>query len=205
MPGTRVATTAFMMLDLDQIPTWHDREEHIANVVIESPFGSAVKLKYDAAIGAFVLGRPLSLGLVFPFEFGFFPGTLAEDGDPLDALVLADAGTFPGVVLRSRPIGVLHATQKAPKSSGSKKRVRNDRVLLVACEDRRRKNMQNASDLSPREREEIEAFLAASVAVEDKALAFHGWGDATAANHAIAGSLTIRRNAPRWSDRARAR
>jgi inorganic pyrophosphatase len=191
-----------MTLGLDQLSTWHDPGEHVANVVVESPFGSAVKLKYDAAIGAFVLGRPLSLGLVFPFELGFFPGTLAEDGDPLDAAVLADVATFPGVVLRSRPIGVLKASQKA---KGSKTRIRNDRVVLVACEDRRRRNMQNASDLSQRAREEIESFFAAAVALEDKELVFHGWGDRAAALRTIAGSLTIRRNTPRWSDRARAR
>lgn len=192
-----------MTLALHQLPTWHDPEENVANVVVESPFGAAAKLKYDAAIGAFVLGRPLSLGLVFPFEFGFFPGTLAEDGDPLDAAVLADAGTFPGVVLRSRPIGVLMASQKSQKGRGSKKRIRNDRIVLVACEDRRRKNVQNASDLPLREREEIESFFAAAVALEEKDLVFHGWGDATAARRVIAGSQTIRRKAPRWSDHTR--
>lgn len=202
MPGTCVASARPMTIGLDQLPTWHDPGEHVANVIVESPFGSAVKLKYDAAIGAFVLGRPLSLGLVFPFEFGFFPGTLAEDGDPLDAVVLADAGTFPGVVLRSRPVGVLKASQKA---KDSKKRIRNDRVLLVACEDRRRKNVQNASDLPEREREEIESFLAAAVALEEKELVFHGWGDRAAALRTIAGSLAIRKKTPRWSDRARAR
>lgn len=190
-----------MILDLERLPTWHDREEHVANVVVESPFGSAVKLKYDAAIGAFVLKRPLSLGLVFPFELGFFPGTVAEDGDPLDAAVLADGGSYPGVVLRCRPIGVLRATQRAEGGATKKARVRNDRVLLVACEDRRRNGLLDIADLADREREEIEQFFVRSVALEEKELALHGWGDATAARRTIAGSLAIRRNTPRWSDR----
>lgn len=95
---------------LDQLPTWD--EKGVLHVVVESPRGSGVKLKYEPDLEAMTLSRPLPLGLVFPFEFGFVPRTKAEDGDPLDAIVLLDAGTFPGVVLRCRPIALVRVSQK---------------------------------------------------------------------------------------------
>ena len=163
---------------LDQLPTWD--EKGVLNVVVESPRGSGVKLKYEPALGAMTLSRPLPLGVVFPFEFGFVPRTHASDGDPLDAAVLLDVGTFPGTVLRCRPIGVLRASQK-----GEKGRVRNDRLITIAEDDRRRAHLKEASELAARERDEIERFFFAAVALEGKELELLGWGDARAAREAV--------------------
>jgi len=164
---------------LDQLPTW--KEEGVLNVVVESTRGSAVKLKWDPELEAMTLSRPLPLGVTFPFEFGFVPGTCAEDGDPLDAAVLLDAPTSAGVVLRVRPIGVVRASQK-----GERGRVRNDRLVTVAQADRRRVHLKDVSDLPARERSEIERFFVAAVALEGKELELLGWGDARAARDAIA-------------------
>jgi inorganic pyrophosphatase len=80
---------------------------HDINVVIEIPQGSSVKYEVDKATGAIVVDRFLFTTMSYPAAYGFIPGTLAEDGDPADALVLVPAAIVPGAVVRCRPIGVL--------------------------------------------------------------------------------------------------
>jgi inorganic pyrophosphatase len=152
------------------------------HVVVECPRGSAVKLKWEPKLGVMTLSRTLPHGVVYPFDFGFIPSTLAEDGDPLDAMIVCDAPTFPGVVVGCRPIGVFRASQKG---EGKKKRVRNDRVIFVAASDRRGGDLKDVSDLPARAREELEAFFIASVALEDKELEVLGWGDVREARAAV--------------------
>jgi len=165
---------------LDELASWSGQGS--LHVVIETPRGSAAKLKFDPELGAMTLSRPLPLGVVYPFDFGFVPRTRAEDGDPLDAAVLLDVATFPGVVLRCRLIGLVRASQKGKGGD----RVRNDRLITVAEGDRRRVQVREAADLPEREREEVEQFLLAAVALEGKDLALLGWGDAAEAREAVA-------------------
>jgi inorganic pyrophosphatase len=110
------------MTKLLKLPTWAD-DEHVY-AVIETPRGSTCKLDLDPKLGVFTLAKPLMTGLSYPYDWGFIPSTRAEDGDPLDVLVIHDAQTYPGVVLRCRPVGILELEQK---SQGEKER--NDRVL----------------------------------------------------------------------------
>src|SRR5262249_9467406 len=110
-----------------------DREGTL-RVVVESPAGSHVKLKYTRGIG-FVLSRPLVLGVSYPFDWGFVPGTRASDGDPVDALVLLEVPTYPGVVIPCRPLAVLQVTQNA--KSGGGRRERNDRLIVEPTVARR--------------------------------------------------------------------
>lgn len=151
-------------------------------VVVESPRGSRMKIVYEPEHGVMTLGRPLPLGLVFPFDFGFVPGTLAEDGDPLDAMVLGDAPTFPGVVVACRPVAVLQASQRAARKN---ERARNDRLICVAAADGRSGETRDLADLAPRLREELEVFFSAAVALEGKELAILGWAGARAATAAV--------------------
>ncbi len=83
------------------------------NVVIEIPQGSNVKYEVDKETGALVVDRFLFTPMSYPAAYGFIPGTLADDGDPADALVLVPSAVVPGAVIRSRPIGVLHMTDEA--------------------------------------------------------------------------------------------
>src|SRR6187397_2754701 len=75
-------------------------------VVVESPRGSNAKLKFDPELEAMSLSRPLTYGLTYPFDWGFVPGTRASDGDPLDAMLMWDTATFPGVVIPCRALGI---------------------------------------------------------------------------------------------------
>ncbi len=83
------------------------------NVVVEIPQGSSVKYEVSKATGALVVDRFLFTPMAYPAAYGFIPGTLADDGDPADALVLVPSAIVPGAVIRCRPIGVLHMTDEA--------------------------------------------------------------------------------------------
>lgn len=159
------------------------------NVVVECPQGSAVKLKYEPELSAMTLVRPLPYGVVFPYDFGFVPGTLAEDGDPLDAMVLLDAPTYPGIVIACRPVGVVRASQRGSEG----RRIRNDRIVCVAEVDRRKEEIERAGDVPVRLREELEAFFAVAVAFEDKELALLGWGGRDEARSAVSRAIEAAR------------
>src|SRR5687767_2473398 len=88
-----------------------DVEGKTVNVIVETPKGSRNKFKFDEESGCFILGSVLPAGYTFPFDFGYVPGTLAEDGDPVDVLLLMDQPAFPGCLVRARLIGVLEAKQ----------------------------------------------------------------------------------------------
>jgi inorganic pyrophosphatase len=96
-------------------------------VLIDTPAGSRNKYKYDAALGAYCISRRLPAGLCFPHDFGFIPGTCAEDGDALDVMVLGVEPCFPGCLTGTRLIGIVHAEQVE-----SGQRIRNDRLIAGA-------------------------------------------------------------------------
>src|SRR5690349_21240815 len=89
----------------------HDEEDEHWHVIIETPKGSHNKYDFDPKLGLFALGGVLPEGMSFPYDFGFIPSTLGEDGDPLDVLLLMDEPAFTGCLVRSRLIGVIAAKQ----------------------------------------------------------------------------------------------
>ena len=164
------------MTNLLKMPTWADGDHVYA--VVETPRGSSCKLEFDADLRAFTLAKPLMAGLTYPYDWGFIPSTKAEDGDPLDVLIVHDAQTYPGVVLRCRPIGILEVEQT---SKGKKER--NDRVFAVPDRSSLEADMKDIRTLSSRAREELEQFFLATDALGDKKLEFLGWrGPAQAVN-----------------------
>jgi inorganic pyrophosphatase len=169
--------------DLSRLPTFAD--EDTFHVVVESPRGSAVKLKYVPALGAMSISRPLSAGLVFPCDWGFVPSTRAADGDPIDAVVLWDVGTFPGVVIVSRALGVLNIEQNGAAGG----RIRNDRIVVRPTEARRESELPSAMALSPRVRAELAEFFLASTALEGKDAHVLGWDGPRAALELIRSSV----------------
>jgi inorganic pyrophosphatase len=148
--------------------TWAD-SGHV-HAVVETPRGSRAKLEFDPKLGAFTLANPLLAGLTYPYDWGFIPSTKAEDGDPLDVLIIHDAATYPGLVLTCKPIGVLEVLQS---SKGMKER--NDRVFVVPDRSPFEGDLQDIRRLPSRAIKELEKFFEATNALEAKTLKFLGW------------------------------
>jgi inorganic pyrophosphatase len=133
--------------------------------------GSAAKLEFDPDLQAFTLSKSLMLGLSYPYDWGFVPSTNGEDGDPIDVLVLHDAATSPGLILKCKIIGVLEVFQK----ERGKRKIRNDRLMAVPRDSHREQSEDDARGFSKQVREEIEKFFIATDELEDKKLKFLGW------------------------------
>ena len=167
------------MTDFMRLPTFgQDAGSDVFHVVVESPRGSAVKLKYDPALQAFSISRPLALGITYPFDWGFVPSTAAPDGDPIDAALLWDVATFPGIVVPCRACALIKVEQRGADGKG---RVRNDRVLAIPVSARRQADIASAGSLAPRVRAEIEHFFMAATALEGKDAKILGWDSAESA------------------------
>ena len=119
-------------------------------VIVEIPGGSRNKYEYDHESHAIFLDRRLFTATRYPTDYGFFPETLAEDGDPLDALILVSDPTFPGCHIRVRPIGVFWMEdEKGPDA----------KVLTVPVSDPVSGRMTSIEDLETEQRNEIEHFF----------------------------------------------
>jgi len=123
-------------------------------VIIETPRGSRNKYKYDTDTGRMRFSKVLPEGMMFPYDFGFIPNTKAEDGDPLDVLVLSDEPMFPGCQVDCRVVGVLKANQR---ENGEEKR--NDRLIAVVDGSVLYAGVHQLSDLEPTVLKQIEQFF----------------------------------------------
>ena len=173
------------MTNLLKLPTWADK--HHIYAVVETPRGSTCKLDFDPELWAFTLAKPLMAGLTYPYDWGFIPSTKAEDGDPLDLLVIHDAQTYPGVVLRCRPVGILEVEQKKK----GKTKERNDRVFAVPDRSPLETDLEDVRRLPSRARDELEQFFLATNALEEKEIKFLGWHGPA---HAIKASNRLSRS-----------
>jgi inorganic pyrophosphatase len=131
-----------------------DDETKDLNVIIESPKGCRNKYTFDEQKDLFVLSGILPVGAVFPFDFGFIPGTIGGDGDPLDALVLMDEPAFTGCLIPSRLIGVIEA-----KQTEKGKTERNDRLIAVAAKSKAYADIKSLSALNRGLLEQMEHFF----------------------------------------------
>lgn len=150
------------------------------HVVVESPRGANLKLKYDARWEAMSVSRPLPLGVQYPFDWGFIPSTKGDDDDPIDAMLLWDVSSYPGLVIECRALGVLQVEQNRTNHDPST-RIRNDRIMAMPVSARREHEVTDIGGLSLRIRRELEQFANAAVALEGKDVRLVGWGDAAAA------------------------
>jgi len=174
-------------MNLSTIPT--SAGDDLFHVVVESPRGSTLKLKYEPRWETMSVSRPLPAGLAFPFDWGFVPSTCGPDGDPIDAFVMWDVPAFPGVVLPCRLLGVLRIEQNAANFDRST-RIRNDRILALPAAARRESHWISVHDIPRRMLEECVQFTIAAAALEGKDVAVLGWGEAADAVALISASLS---------------
>lgn len=143
--------------------------ELILDAFIEIPTGSQNKYEFDKEKGVFRLDRVLYSPMHYPTEYGYLENTLAEDGDPLDILVLTTFPTFPGCVIKSRVIGVLlMSDDKGP----------DEKVLAVPVDDPRFNEVHSLEDVAPHTLKEIEHFFRVYKDLENKETKIIGWKDA---------------------------
>jgi inorganic pyrophosphatase len=142
------------------------RDHPLIEVVVEIASGSRNKYEYDHARHRFVLDRVLYSSVHYPCDYGFIEGSMADDGDPLDVLVVISEPTFPGCVVRARPVGVLD--MKDDKGHDYK-------ILAVANDDPRWDETAALEDLSPHRLREIENFFETYKALEGRETDVSGW------------------------------
>ena len=131
-----------------------DKNNGLLQVIVETPKGNRNKFSYDPDQGIFVLKKVLPAGMVFPYDFGFLPQTLAADGAPIDVLLLMDEPAFSGCAVRARLIGVIEGEQL-----DGKKTTRNDRLLAVAETNHRYANIRRLKDLPEQFLTELQDFF----------------------------------------------
>ncbi len=143
------------MQDIERLPHQLDKTKRECKAIIETPKGRRNKFKYEPESGLFTLSRVLPEGFTFPFDFGFIPSTTAEDGDPLDIIVLMDEPAHVGCILPVRVIGVIKVqqTEKDKKSP-------NDRLVGVAVQSFAYKVIAEISDLRSSLVDQFAEFLA---------------------------------------------
>jgi inorganic pyrophosphatase len=139
---------------LSEIAPFGEKDDEL-RIVIETPKGSRNKYDYDPECDCLELGTVLPEGMVFPYDFGFVPSTLGEDGDPLDVLILMDAPVVPGCIVRAKLLGAIEAMQK----DKGEKWTRNDRLLAVATHAQTHQDLKSLKDLRPHLLEEIKGFF----------------------------------------------
>ncbi|MBD2452875.1 inorganic diphosphatase [Nostoc sp. FACHB-87] len=153
-------------MDLSRIPA--QPKPGILNVLIEIPGGSKNKYEYDKELEAFALDRVLYSSVRYPYDYGFVPNTLADDGDPLDGMVIIDEPTFPGCIIAARPIGMLEMIDGGD---------RDEKILCVPDKDPRYTHVKSLNDVAPHRLDEIAEFFRSYKNLEKKVTEILGWQD----------------------------
>ena len=145
-------------------------------VYVEVPSGSRNKYELDPELGGIVLDRRLFTSMSYPADYGFIEGTMGEDGDPLDALVLVGEPTFPGCRIRVRVVGVFHMTdEKGP----------DEKVICVPLKDPAWMRVSDIHDIPPEFRDEIEHFFQVYKDLEEGKTETRGFGNRADAEQVI--------------------
>lgn len=148
----------------------------VVEAFIEIPKFSHNKYEFDHKRGVFRLDRPLYSPVHYPGDYGFIPETLAEDGDPLDILVITDSPTFPGCIVPARVIGALVMSDEKGQDT---------KILSVVDNDPRTSGIHDLVDVPEHIRREIEYFFAIYKDLEGKPTAVSGWRERAYAEEEI--------------------
>lgn len=152
----------------------------IIQVVVEIPRGSRNKYEFDHETGRIRLDRVLFSPVHYPADYGFVPDTLAEDGDPLDALVLVSEPTFPGCLIETRVVGMLEMTDD---------KGHDQKLLTIPMGDPTWNHVDDLSGVPPHLLREIAHFFKVYKDLEGKEVDVREWVDVVAARSAVADSI----------------
>jgi inorganic pyrophosphatase len=143
------------LADPVRLKPYDGNDKQLLRVIIETPKRSRNKFAYNPDLHVFELKKVLPAGMTFPYDFGFVPSTKADDGDPVDVLVLMDEPAFAGCMLMCRPIGVIEGEQSEKKG----KKERNDRIVAVEQDAHSFADIKTIDDLGKEFEKELEEFF----------------------------------------------
>jgi inorganic pyrophosphatase len=164
---------------------WHDLDPGTdvpanVNVVVEIPRGSRNKYELHKESGHFKFDRMLYSAVHYPGDYGFIPRTLAEDGDPLDVLIITSTPTFTGCIVEVRPLGVFDMSDHGEK---------DEKILAVPMRNPLYEEYASLSDVLPHFLLEVEHFFKIYKDLEGSQTVTNGWRDRPAANEVIADAI----------------
>jgi inorganic pyrophosphatase len=139
----------------------------LVRAIVEIPKNSSNKYEYDGKLGLFRLDRALYSPMHYPGDYGFIPGTLAEDNDPLDVLILVNEPSFTGCLIEVRAVGILHMVDKNEN---------DQKVLAVPNRNPRFDSIHTIDQIFPHVRKEIEYFFAIYKELQGTKTDINGWG-----------------------------
>jgi inorganic pyrophosphatase len=154
------------LVDLTRIPA--QPKPGLINVLIEIAAGSKNKYEFDKDMNAFALDRVLYSSVMYPYDYGFIPNTLGDDGDPLDGMVIMDEPTFPGCVIAARPIGYLEMIDGGEG---------DEKILCVPDQDPRFAHVTSLSNIAQHRLDEISEFFLTYKNLQKKKVEIRGWHD----------------------------
>ena len=154
----------------------------VVNVFIEIPKGHRNKYEYDKKTGLIKLDRVLYSPFHYPYDYGFIPRTYCEDGDPLDAFVIMDEPTYPGVLIEARPIGMLEMIDSGDK---------DEKIICVPAEDPRFKDIKDIKDIPEHILKEIAHFFEHYKDLQGKKTEIIGWKGAEDAKKKILEAIEL--------------
>jgi inorganic pyrophosphatase len=132
-------------------------------VIVETPKGSQFKYKYDPKKEWFTVHKALPVGLIFPYDFGFIPGTKGDDGDPLDVLIMSEFSFIQGSMLECKVIGSMKAEQTDKEET-----IRNDRIFVYPDLKGFYPVYNSMEDIQKEKLKEIESFFIYYNSIQDK-------------------------------------
>lgn len=164
--------------------SYGDKAPDIVNLVIEISRGSINKYEMDKDTGHLILDRVNGTALGYPADYGYVPGTLCDDGDPLDGLLVIYESVPSGIVVPARPIGVLYMIDDGEK---------DEKLICVPADDVTKAHIKSLNDLGPNFKPMIEHFYSHYKDWKNDwkgvDVRFDGWGDAEAAKKVIQESI----------------
>ena len=169
-------------MDISSIPP--SPNKGVVNLIVEIPAGSRNKYEYCSDAGIMALDRVLHSSVRYPFDYGFIPNTLADDGAPLDAMIIMDEPTFAGCLIKSRPIGVLDM-HDCGKYDG--------KLLCVPLANQRQKNIISIKQIAESQLEDVAEFFRTSKGLEGRTVQIDGWRDYEAVEELIRKCSSIKK------------